>query len=241
MKSFTPFPFRSQFLSLLVSLIFLSAGLSTQAAIVIDDFTVTQTETASDGGTATGSGIIGGERDVAIYNDTAEVHINSTFGSGCRVIDKVGDSDWGYAYLSYDGIDGSISDDTSGLGHLDLTGAGQYDGFLIMLTQINGRGNMSFWVSQGDSQYGYEYVTLPGDPQSVFVPFADFGLDVPASLDEEFPAGDTLVDFADVGYIGINFGLAPDSSCTIGSITVVPEPTSLALLVLGGLMLRRRK
>jgi len=241
MKSLVYFPLRSRSLSLFILLTLIHVSLSAQAAVVIDDFTVPQTQTGGVGGTATGSTIIGGERDVTVYEDAA-VYINSAYGSGAHFINTPVDPCWGYAYLAYDGADGSISDyDRDGLGHLDLTGGGQYNGFLISLTQINGSLNMSLTVLQGDSQGGIEYFGLPGQPQNVFVPFADFGLNFPASADIEYTADLTLIDFADVGFIALDISLGPNSSCTIGSITAVPEPASLTLLILGGLMLRKRK
>jgi hypothetical protein len=241
MKSLPSFSSCGRFLSFFALLISICVSLSAQAAIVIDDFTISQTQTGGVGGTATGSNIIGGERDVTIY-ESAAVYINSTYGSGGHFINMAVDPCWGYAHLAYDGPDGSISNyDYSGLGHVDLTGGGQYNGFLISLTQINGIATMSLTVNQGDSEAGYEYFELPTQPQNVFVPFADFGLDFPCSVDMEYIADYTLVDFADVGYIGLHISLGPNSSCTIGSITVVPEPASLAILLLGGLILRKRK
>jgi len=241
MKTLASFPLHSWSLSLFILLMLIPVSLSAQAAVVVDDFTVPQTQTGGVGGTVTGSTIIGGERDVTIYEDAA-VYINSAYGSGCHFINTPVDPCWGYAYLAYDGPDGSTSNyDYDGLGHLDLTGGGQYNGFLIALTQISGTGDMSLTVLQGDSEGGIEYFDLPGQPQNVFVPFADFGLDFPASLGLEYSAEYTLIDFTDVGFVALDIGLGPNSSCTIGSITVVPEPASLTLLILGGLILRKRK
>lgn len=215
----------------------------TPAAIVIDDFTTPQTLTW-DTGVVTGDGILGGERDVTSYQQSASVHINAAYGSGCHIINASIDYSRGYAYFTYDGQDGSTSNyDKSGLGHVDLTGGGQYNGFLITFSQVDTTGGyFSILLCQGNDQYGQIHVDLPTQPQSLFLPFADFDMNVPAAEPPDPVPADTFIDFSDVGYINIAVSLDSGGSCTIDSIMVTtPEPATLTLLALGGLLILKKQ
>lgn len=241
MNSSSFFPVNSRFGAILIISLIFCIGCTLHAGIVIDDFATPQTATDSNGNTVTGDIIIGGERDVRVHKDTAQVHINSAYGSGCHVINTAGDASTGRAWFTYDGDDGDVTEyDLSGLGHMDLTGGGLYDGFLVSLEQITGDATISFYVAQSDKNGGV-LVDLPRKPQNIFVPFADFEYESSSEENEELSINSLLIDFSDVGYVSFGIHLETDSSCTIGSITVVPEPATILVISAGALLLRKRK
>lgn len=100
----------------------------TQAEL-IDDYSATNQSVTADNATpsntdiASASEVIGGERDIQITN-TAGVGQTTVLvdaGAGTLSIGSLGNGE-GVALLQYDGIDGSISLDATGLGGVSLTG-----------------------------------------------------------------------------------------------------------------------
>lgn len=226
-----------------VLILFLNLGTFVPAVIIIDDFTTPQIVPMSSQGTAAGSGILGGERDVwtgsnfiADFNAAVPGHF---YGENSSSTNAAGIS------IIYDGLDGNVEEsDYSGLGSVDLTGGGKYDGFRLRFTQIDDDGSyMTCVVQQGQDKFGFFDSRMPTQPGDFLIPFAAFSTAVPASLtDSETDAGGevSLIDFTDVGYIRLYLSIMEGGSYTIESFAAVPEPASLTLLVLGGLLLRRR-
>ena len=212
-------------------------GACVQAEIVIDDFSTTQVLSPGEDGFVIGDGIIGGERDISTSYSFG-VNINSAIPGQLFCENTSSSHRW--VNITYDGIDGSGATDYGGLGHQDLTDGGQYGGLLLTFTDINvsgGQVNVQLTQEGQDSaSSGFALPTLPGD---IFLPFSNFEINVPAKSD---PANNDMpFDFTDVGYIRLYIALSSTGSCTIDSLTVVPEPATLILFALGSLMLRKRK
>jgi hypothetical protein len=217
------------------------------AAIVIDDFSTTQVIPKSSANCVTGSDMIGGQRDVGVSSDSS-ADINTTVPG--HLYFRSGNTSYGSVGLVYDGIDDSYSNDSyGGLGHLDLTNGGTYNGFVFHFTQMPSSYNFfGIWVKlqqQGDKQ-GYASTLITNKQQDVLMAFDKFVVDPPASAPP--PVGfaldsmPTLIDFTNVGYIRIEFALyGSDDTFALDSITtgyVAPEPATLLLFGLGGLSLR---
>ena len=110
-------------------------GVSVQAGIVIDDFSTTQVLAPGEDGFVTGGGILGGERDISTSSQFS-VNINSIV-PGQFIGKNNSTSSNSIVSISYDGIDGSSERNYGGLGHLDLTGGGQYNGFALSFTDFD--------------------------------------------------------------------------------------------------------
>ncbi len=240
MKSPAFFSLNTQSLSYL--LICLTLSLSAQATIVIDDFTTTQSVPVNTFSYVQGTGIIGSERDVRTFLDV-NVGINTTYSNQLHTTNT---DDFGHSFfITYDGQDGDAdpyNPDEDGLGHLDLTESGQNTGFLISFSQGSSNGDyLLMTIGQGD-KISEEIFDLPSSASDIFVPFSDFGSPITSAPPQELmPAPEDRVDFTDVGYVRFLMRLGPYSSCAIDSITVVPEPATLVLLAVGGLILSKRK
>lgn len=208
------------------------------AAIVIDDFSTSQSVPLSASQTIIGTGILGQERHVWT-NNHATVEINTTVPNQAYFSTA---TDFLSASLLYDGIGSS----NNGLNNMDLTDGGQYTGFLVTITDVGPVGAFVYMaVGQGDNQSSdlSFYITQPGD---LFFPFADFEASpetcsLPDDPDIRSAAYDP-VDFTNVGYIHIGVGSEEYlSRITLGSIAIVPEPATLTLLALGALAMSRRR
>jgi hypothetical protein len=209
------------------------------AAIVIDDFSTPQSVPLYTSQTVIGSGILGQERYVWT-NNHATAEINTTYSNQAFFSTA---TDFLSASLHYDGI----GSNQNGLNSMDLTEGGQNTGFLITITDVGPVGAfVHMTVGQGSNQssdLGF-WVSGPGD---LLFPFADFEASPEtASMPTEdpliLPAAYDPVDFTNVGYISLYVGSEEQlSRIALGSIAIVPEPATLSMLALGGLLLSRRK
>ncbi|WP_116364049.1 hypothetical protein [Parahaliea mediterranea] len=172
-------------------------------AVVIDTFDTGQpaiSRTApTDTGTrvdawVSGAGILGGERELTLT-------LNPTVGDGTRLNAEVSggtynlnkDSTAGsfsYAYIVWDGVDGSGTVDPNGLSSVDLTEAGSHDAISI---SVRNNSNPATVYVVADSGFGYSSraaLNLPGgvaSPRTFTVPFSVFstlGFNGPASFDD---------------------------------------------------------
>jgi hypothetical protein len=198
----------------------------------------------------TGSGILGGERDVT-FNDDSNVN-ESTFNiSGGILSMAFGDTtggDEGFN-LSWDGLDDSGSNDNDGLGGVDLT-LGGADRVRIRVLRSDEAffGSVLVFSGSGGGDFSRATFDYPvtQTPVDVIVPFTSF---VTTS-----GTGADFADFADAGFVGIGVGdfsanVDQDSQTDgyqgprleIALIETVPEPATMTLLALGGLALVRRR
>ena len=187
----------------------------TQAEL-IDDYSATNQSVTADNATpsntdiASASEVIGGERDIQITN-TAGVGQTTVLvdaGAGTLSIGSLGNGE-GVALLQYDGIDGSISLDATGLGGVSLTGdatgtpvdpaAG-----LVVFTRSDAAGEtLTITVHSDGSNSSSTTIAVPlnlTNTEETFVPFSAFSV-----------VSGTGADFTNVGAIEATVTLAVDS------------------------------
>lgn len=194
-----------------------------RADILIDSF---ETPQSAPGGVdsrnvAAGNGIIGGERDFVTYltfsaNGTAPGQMRISFPES--LTGRAGGD------IIYDGIDNDPSSGSFlGLGTLDLTQGGLNDRFRFNITSIANSSATVLVEVAWPSHVSTLQLILPSTsgafdlPFSAFQPFATYA----------------PVDFHQVGYISFHFEMNSGEMVTIDSIYAVPEPSALALIVVG--------
>lgn len=163
--------------------------------------------------TMTASGGTGSLGTLGIANDGTLQYANTPVSAGTLLI-------------SY-GTGGSL-----GAG-VDLTDGGASNGFFFTIDFADAPVDYSIVLAGGGGSASGTFPTEilnPGDEQTVFIPFADF----------------SGSDFTQVTAIDITLspnGGIKGADLTISDISTgfVPEPTSLALMSLGGLLIARRR
>lgn len=125
---------------------------------------------------------------------------------------------------------GYTADGTASPLNADLIGSGTpNNGFLIRMASAEYGYTVSLTVHTEGVGASYTAVNHAADlnPHDIFVPFSSF-------------AG-MPVDFHDIDHIVLQVTGQPDGDYSIDSIIAVPEPVTLALLAMGGLVALRRK
>lgn len=185
-------------------------------AVLIDDYSVTSQSVTADNANPTNtsfssaSEVVGGERDIEVTNTAGVGQITLLVDSGPATlsIGSLGNGE-GTALLQYDGTDGSIALDASGLSSVSLTGdptgatpdpaAG-----LIVLTRSDAAGEtLTVTVYTDAANFSSTTIAVPlnlSNTVETFVPFSSF-----------VTASGTGADFTDVGAIEASVTLAVDS------------------------------
>lgn len=213
--------------------LFFSLFATAKAEVSLDEFSTTQIVWPNEQSCVTGPNIIGGERDIWGILDGG-VQINSVVSHQLHLHNQ-STTNWTRTRIVYDGLDGDASSSYyNGLGNIDLTQGGQNDRFALDFTAIsNSGGSVGISVFQVGFK-GSEYtINLPTNAQTIYLPFDQF---VVFDDDPWSP-----VDFSDAGNIELFFELFPGESCTVDSFYVIPEPATILLVSLGGLMIRKKR
>lgn len=255
----------------------LALGFSVQAEVIVDDFNTPQALIVDDanGGTGVsssvstgGSGILGGERDIWANAISGAGGAGSNYGTRIGVIHPgylTFSNDSGVAGMGrvqWDGGDGSIDLDHTGLGGVDLT-AGGGTGFQVTTISSDADWNFEiFLYTDADSwtqiSFAAHAVPTGSDPAVSYIPFAAFvnpalcGTTGGGVNFINCAAGPTTADITNIGAIDLWLntpaGTSPiafDIDLRLDNISVVPEPGALALigaaLAFGSFTLRRRK
>ena len=185
-------------------------------AVLIDDYSLTSQSVTADNATptntsfSTASEVVGGERDIEVTNTAGvgQITVLVDAGPATLSIGSLGNGE-GTALLQYDGTDGSIALDATGLSSVSLTGdptgttpdpaAG-----LIVLTRSDAAGEtLTVTVYTDAANFSTTTITVPLDLSNTvetFVPFSSFVV-----------GSGTGADFTDVGAIEASVTLAVDS------------------------------
>jgi len=228
----------------LAAALLLSCSSAAHAVIVVDSFQTNQsslTLTFPPAGTsasssASGAGILGGERDVqvsltsgVIAGNTVSTTVSSGFFSYSQDATISGRSE-----IQWDGADGSATLNPTGLGGIDLTDGGILSQFLLTVLFDDLPADGQIAVYSNAANFSVLNFNLPGlifSTTSFEFDFSDFTI-----------GAGTGADFTDVGAIVLSIGssvTAPD--VVIDSFTVVPEPASASLIGLGMLAMTARR
>ncbi len=198
------------------------------SAVVIDLFTddqailsVTGTSASSS---ATGTDIIGGERDISVISGSkAKTEVEVAYGelnvaSNLAGYDSSADAESTIEYtvvVQWDGVDGSMALDDAGLGGVDLSGL---TGFLVQILSSDGFGSFTVQITESDGttfEHSYAYIAVSAsNPTSFVIEFTDF-------------AG---LDLSDIGSIQLTLNGVGNTDIRVASIETVPEPSSLAVM-----------
>lgn len=194
--------------------------------------------------------VLGGERDMIVTHTTGGGDVEFRVDSNNRNVLDVSQvsATAGRGQLQWDGIDGSASLDTTGLGGVDLTDGGTNDGFQLGVGFSDGAFDLVILVYTGTNYSSYTLnlaapIDLPG--QTFFIPFSDFivvggtGADFTSTgavvLDIE-PQGlgvDLAIDFFEVAAYQTDWGDLPDTYRTMPNVNgarhVVTDTTALYL------------
>lgn len=228
-------------LPLAVALWVCIAGLA-NSALIIDDFDTAQSAAVippfvnSPTSVAGGAGILGGERDFELSLLSGQgATLQSDFdGNSMLEHGQIGSST-ATSLIVWDGADGDpLSLDPTGLGGVDFTVGGTLSGIRIVIDLNDLSAPLTLSAYTDGSNWSSATVILPGGippKANLFVPYLDF-----------VPQAGSGADFTNIGA----FSMFIDGSSTpsldlqlelIAASTPVPEPTSVALLALGGLLI----
>ena len=212
---------------MLVSLFLCSQGF---ALILVDDFTASSlplniTDTTADGNFVTSpldsaTGTLFGHRYAYVYLDNGPGSVNAQITSGVARITTTPTAT-GRFYLYHDSVFGGPYVDVSaeyaggGVSMAFATPVGGSPSVTLALQSTTGRLLGSFSISDGLSQF-----------HAPFSAFSVTGTFTPSTVFE------TRIFFTDIG---------PSTQLNIDSISIVPEPTTLALLSISGLTLFLRR
>jgi hypothetical protein len=215
----------------------LSALLASSAgAVIIDDFDTAQTLLANSGTPSTSSsvgpaaGIVGGHRDAAANwtSGPNDVDLDIDTGTASALDLSLGSDTMGNAMLQWDGGDGSISLDPTGLGSVDLTASGTLNALAINVLFDDLPVSVQLFVYTDGGNWSSASLGLPGgifSASSYTVPFSSFSV-----------GGGSGATFSSVGAIEMviqpQFG-ATDLTLDFIESTYVPEPSSIALGAIG--------
>ncbi|MFQ5415728.1 MAG: PEP-CTERM sorting domain-containing protein [Myxococcota bacterium] len=220
---------------------------STAQAISIDTFATDQstiifTPATTGSNQASGSGIVGGERDVTITL-TSGVGVTGIASGGNYAYGHVAGSE-GTISMVWDGIDGSSALNSTGLGGADFTDGGVSNGIALSVLFDDFPAPMTLTVYTDAGNVSQASVVLPGnippDPQMQFeVLFTDFS--AIAGIGADFAnVGAFVLDIDGSATAGLDVEI--DSISTL--LVPIPEPTP-AVLLAGGLVgfswIRRRR
>ena len=200
----------------------------------IDTFETAQAQISltspGDTGTSTssfvsGAGILGTERDLQVTltaaSNPGEGVASDTLGGRFSYAQDPNVTASGQ--LQYDGVDGSMALDPTGLGGVDLTNAGRNNAFEILIPFDDNPIDLTFDVYT-DAGNTSTYTFDPGGgifttPETFIIPFADFST-----------AAGTGADFSNVGAVTVTLesaGNAPDftldffnTTSTVGAVKI---------------------
>jgi hypothetical protein len=196
-----------------------------------DQSTAVLTPDTSASDEASGTGMIGGERDITVTR-TSGVGVTAITSMGTFAYGHIAASE-GMGTLVWDGPDGSPILDAIGLGGVDFTDGGLSSAISMSVLFDDFSAPLILTVYTDADNFSEATVMLPGgippDPQALLlVPFKNFTA-----------VGGTGADFTDVGAFSITIdgSSTPALDVEIDSIqtTSTPEPSPAALLT-GGLV-----
>ena len=214
------------------------------AVIVVDSFETNHsalTLTFPPAGTsasssASGAGILGGERDVRVSLDSGVIagnNISTTVSSGFFSYSQDA-TITGRSEIQWDGADSSSTLNPTGLGGIDLTDGGVLSQFLltVLFDDLPASGQILVYSDAGNaSLLDFNLGGLIFSTTSFEFNFSSFT-----------PSLGAGADFTNVGAIVLSIGssfTAPD--IVIDSFTVVPEAGSASLIGLGALAMVARR
>jgi uncharacterized repeat protein (TIGR01451 family) len=185
-------------------------------AVLIDDYSLTSQSVTADNAISTNtsfstaSEVVGGERDIEVTNTAGvgQITVLVDAGPATLSIGSLGNGE-GTALLQYDGTDGSIALDATGLSSVSLTGdptgtTADPAAGLIVLTRSDAAGEtLTVTVYTDAANSSSTTIAVPlnlSNTVETFVPFSSF-----------IVASGTGADFTDVGAIEASVTLAVDS------------------------------
>lgn len=189
---------------------------------LIDDYSLTTQnvsamagETESDSSLASES--IGGERDIVVSNTaaTGRLEVLVDAASDTLSIGSLGDA-VGTAIIQYDGIDGTVALDATGLGGVSLAGGmvgddAEANAGLIVLARADNAGDVLFiTIHTDESNSSSATIPLPDEPTNLietFVRFSEFNV-----------ATGSGADFNNVGAIELSIGLSANTDARVSIV-----------------------
>ncbi len=228
------------------------AALNAPAAYVyVDTFTSpTQTVEVAGGGPATtfqytnSTVAVGGEREVLLARTNSSSLITSFIASSLTngITYASPATAYGFARLTYDGIDGTNGADSinfGGLASLDLTDGGNNDRFHVRGGADVAGGQFIITVYSSETDYSVQALAVPGTGIADPVNFTNFFFTFAGMTD--FGNG---ADFANVNAIVLELNGLSQAGVDLGVnlFVAIPEPTGWWIAsALGAVALLRRR